>query len=97
MNLKFMRKMCSFKGRETSNFILVALYRKYVYFISHSSSRQKIKAGKKNFNVKLKIHKLTKKMENYAKDEQNCANYNAPSLCTLFKATTIQDCHVFLT
>ena len=51
---------------------------------------------KKFFNVKLKIHKLTKK-ENYAKDKQNCANYNAPSLCTLFKATTIQDCHVFLT
>ena len=41
--------MCSFKCKETSKFILVALYWKYV----HSSTRRKIKAGKKNLNVKI--------------------------------------------
>ena len=46
---KIMRKMCSFKCKETSKFILVALYWKYV----HSSTRRKIKAGKKNLNVKI--------------------------------------------
>ena len=41
--------MCSFKCKETSKFILLALYWKYV----HSSTRRKIKAGKKNLNVKI--------------------------------------------
>ena len=44
-----MRKMSSFKCKETSKFILVALYWKYV----HSSTRRKIKAGKKNLKVKI--------------------------------------------
>ena len=53
--------------------------------------------AKKKINVKFKKSTNLQKKVNYAKDEQNLANHNGFSFCTELKATTIKQCHDFLT